>query len=261
MEAGEKLFAHLDDLCIVCRPERVGASVLFWKAICGTIPGSQSTRGRRKCGTGAGQSARVGLPTAVVWRGDSELLPHQQGFKVLSIPLGHPDFVQRFLEGKIGIPEVPDTQSAWLLLSFCAAARANFFLRGVNPDQAKWFAAAHVQGVWQCFCQIMQILPTCGAQELSSLPMWGIFRCTPGKHVAFEIVTFHQKKSSKTTFIKNHIHQNHFHPNHFHQNPISSKSNFTQNHFHQNPISSRPFSSKSNFIKIQFHPKPFHPPP
>ena len=56
-------------------------------------------------------------PTAIVWRGDSELLTHQQGVKVLGTPLGHPDFVQRFLEGKIAehrvllerIPEVPDT--------------------------------------------------------------------------------------------------------------------------------------------------------
>ena len=126
-------------------------------------------------------SAAVSVcPTAIVWRGDSELPTHQQGFKVLGIPLGHPDFVQRFLEGKIAehrvllerIPEISDTQSAWLLLSFAATARANFFLRGVNPDHAKCFAAAHDQGVWQCFCRIMQILPTCGAQELSSLPTW-----------------------------------------------------------------------------------------
>ena len=118
LEAGEKLFAHLDDLCIVCRLERVGASALFWRDICGTIPGSQSTGKDESVGPERGQSARVGLPTGVVWRGDSELLTHQQGFKVLSIPLGHPDFVQRFLEGKIGIPEVPDTQSAWLLGKF-----------------------------------------------------------------------------------------------------------------------------------------------
>ena len=43
---------------------------------------------------------------------------------------------------------------------------------GVNLDHAKWFAAAHDQGVWQCLCRIMQILPTCGVQELSSLSMW-----------------------------------------------------------------------------------------
>ena len=69
-------------------------------------------------------------PTAVVWRGDHEIPTHQQGLKVLGVPLGHPDCVLKFLEAKIAehrvllerIPLVPDTQSAWLLLSFCAAA-------------------------------------------------------------------------------------------------------------------------------------------
>ena len=70
--------------------------------------------------------------------------------------LGHPDFVEKFLEGKMAehrvlldrIPEVPDTQSAWLLLSYCAAARANFHLRAVSPQLAEQFAAAHDEGVW-----------------------------------------------------------------------------------------------------------------
>ena len=116
------------------------------------------------------ECCRVGLPNlhCVARRFGT---PTDQ-FKFLGIPLGNPDFVQPFLEGKIAeprvllerIPEVPDTQSAWLLLSFCAAAPASF-LRGVDPDHAKWFAAAHDQGVWQCFCRIMQILPTCGLKS------------------------------------------------------------------------------------------------
>ena len=71
------------------------------------------------------------------------------------------------------IPEVLDTKSAWLLLSFCAAARANFFLRGVNPNLAEQFAAAHDHGVWQCLCRISQISLSCGACNQSSLPLWG----------------------------------------------------------------------------------------
>ena len=121
-------------------------------------------------------AAESACPTAIVWRGNSGLPTYQQGFTVLGKPLGHPDIVQRFLEGKIAehrvqlerIREVPDTQSAWLLLSFCAAAQANFFLRAVNPDNAKWFAAAHDQGVWQCFCRITQILATVGGRDRTS---------------------------------------------------------------------------------------------
>ena len=98
----------------------------------------------------------------------------QGGFKVLFVPLGHPDFVRKFLEGKIAehrtflerIPEIPDTQSAWLLLSFCAASRANFFLRAVNPIHAEQFASSHDEGVWQCLCHILQISPTCDTRSV-----------------------------------------------------------------------------------------------
>ena len=96
------------------------------------------------------------------------------------MPVGHPHFVLKFLEQKFDeqgvllerIPQVPDTQSAWLLLSFCAAARANFFLRAVNPDLTDQFAASHDNGVWQCLCRILKIHPTSGAWEQSSLPLW-----------------------------------------------------------------------------------------
>ena len=100
-----------------------------------------------------------------------------RGFKVLGVPLGHPDFVEKFLEGKIAehrvlldrIPEVPGTQSAWLLLSYCAAPRANFHLRVVNPHRAEQFAAAHDEGVWQCLCRILKLLPTMASGALLSV--------------------------------------------------------------------------------------------
>ena len=176
LETGEKLFAYLDYLYFVCRPERVGAAhsllerhLQVWNRS-GVFPPA--------C-VALQYAAKLVCPIAIVWRRDSRLPAHQQGFKVLVVPLGHPEFVQRLLEGKIAehrvlverIPEVPDTQSEWLLLSFCAAARANFFLGRVNPDNAEQFAADHDHGVWQCFSRILQISPSCGAQEQSSLPL------------------------------------------------------------------------------------------
>ena len=60
---------------------------------------------------------------------------------MLGVPLGHPDFIKRFLQRKIDehkvlldrIPIIPDVQAAWLILSYCASAKSNFFLRGVSP--------------------------------------------------------------------------------------------------------------------------------
>ena len=44
--------------------------------------------------------ARAVKPDAVVWRGDPLLPVHQQGLKVLGIPIGQPAFVVDFLESK-----------------------------------------------------------------------------------------------------------------------------------------------------------------
>ena len=61
-------------------------------------------------------------------------------------------------------------QSAWLLLSYCAAARANFFLRSVGPDDSEE-AQAHDEGVWRCFSRIMGLSPSCDARIQASLPL------------------------------------------------------------------------------------------
>ena len=49
------------------------------------------------------------------------------------------------------IQAVPDLQVAWLLLVFCAASRANYYLRVVHPDLARPFAEQHNAKVWRCF--------------------------------------------------------------------------------------------------------------
>ena len=125
LEEGEKLFAYLDDLYIVCAPGRVGeVHDLLKKHLWGHSKISihaGKTKVWNRSGTfppacvGLQRAARLACPGAVVWRGDARLPTHQQGFKVLGVPLGHPDFVEKFLEGKIAerrvlldrIPEVP----------------------------------------------------------------------------------------------------------------------------------------------------------
>ena len=57
------------------------------------------------------------------------------------------------------IPTVPDLQSAWILLLHCAAAKATYLLRVLPPDSVAPFAAAHDEGLWQCFCRLLDISP------------------------------------------------------------------------------------------------------
>ena len=83
-----------------------------------------------------------------MWRGDLSLPPSKQGLKILGVPVGHPEYIVRELAQKIEeqsllfgrIPLVEDVQAAWLLLTFCAATRANFWLRTVPREFTQGYA-------------------------------------------------------------------------------------------------------------------------
>ena len=102
--------------------------------------------------------------TARVWRG-SEVPEDEQGMKVLGTPLGHPQYVRRFLSQLSEkhnlllrrIPRLDDVQSAWLLLAHCAAARANYSLRCVEPQDVELFARTHDFQMRQCLSSILQV--------------------------------------------------------------------------------------------------------
>ena len=80
-------------------------------------------------------------------------------------PLGHVDFLRAQLEATTAkhsallqaIPNVPDVQSAWLLLLHCASVRANYQVRVLRPDAVEQFARTHDARVWQCLCNILKI--------------------------------------------------------------------------------------------------------
>ena len=78
--------------------------------------------------------------------------------EVLGTPLGHPQYVRRFLsqlseKRKLllrRIPRLDDVQSAGLLLAHCAAARAICPLRCVEPRDVELFARTHDFNMRQC---------------------------------------------------------------------------------------------------------------
>ena len=132
--------SHASTIYIVCQAKRVvEVHRILWHQLWEHARISLHA-GRRKCGTRSGvepedcyfqEAAELATPTAVVWRGDRWLPTSQQRFKVLGILFGLPDLLRSFLRGKIAshqalLDRIP---AAWLLLSYCAAARANFFLK------------------------------------------------------------------------------------------------------------------------------------
>ena len=135
---GERLFAFLDDIYVICKPERVAdvhnvlERCLFHHARIHVHHGKTkmwNRSGRRPTGVDElTPAARLEDPEAVVWRGDQSLETKVQGFKVLGAPIGHPDFAAEFLAKKSRehevlfdrIPAMEDLQSAWLVLEMVA---------------------------------------------------------------------------------------------------------------------------------------------
>ena len=123
--------------------------------------------------------ARVTDPEALVWRG-SRLPTEQLGIRVLGTPLGRDDFVARHLQECLRshqvlldrIPEVTDVQSAWVLLLYCASARANYMLRVVRPELVEDFAVGHDLGLWTCLCRLLNVNPdNNSAKVIAGIPL------------------------------------------------------------------------------------------
>ena len=191
LRPSEHLFAFLDDLYVVSKPDRVGEIYRTMQESLWAHAGIRIHGGKTRVWNSAGvkpdicdalqRIAQASDPNAQVWRG-SELPPTMQGMKVLGTPLGHPDYVATYLEGMRrkharlleAIPSVPDVQCAWLLLLHCASARANYLLRVVRPEWVQSFACVHDQNLWKCLCAILRIpVDSCEEQtrNTATLPL------------------------------------------------------------------------------------------
>ena len=172
LRAGEKIMAYLDDVYVVCAPHRVRAVTqiveeeLFRHAHISVHHGKTQVWNRggvEPSGivelTRAAQSVN---PTAVVWKSFPRLPLNERGLRVLGCPIGSLEFVAARLNAKSEeqrslfqrIPLVADLQAAWVLLFYCGATRANFWLRNVQPAQTFWYAQQHDDNVWDCFSRL-----------------------------------------------------------------------------------------------------------
>ena len=138
--------AYLDDLCIICHPDRVGEVHALLQQHLWNYTGISLHSGKTKVWNRSGvepagvselqRQAEVATPGAIVWRGDTSL--------------------------------------PWLILSYCASAKSNFFLRRVSPAHSGDFARSHDEGIWRCFRQILELSPDHRAEEVASLPLRGM---------------------------------------------------------------------------------------
>ena len=104
LRPGVRIFAFLDDVCIVCLPERVETAVSIFAAELWAHAQIQVHEGKTQVWNRIGEEpagmheltirARRIDPDAVVWRGDAGFDPSQWGIKVLGSPIGSDEFVR-----------------------------------------------------------------------------------------------------------------------------------------------------------------------
>jgi len=159
----EFLIAYLDDVYIKTSRERSRAAFdvvtgsLLRNAHIDTNLGKCRVYGRR---TDAAP-ANVQSLGADVWRSDRPA--PERGVKVLGTPVGSPEFVAAHLDACLQEEQVlldrltrmPDPQSAWLVLMFCASPRANHLLRTIPPAEVLRYAEEHDERLWHALHTIM----------------------------------------------------------------------------------------------------------
>ena len=146
----ERLLAFLDDICVICSPDRVVSVHVVHVALQEEL-WAHSRIHVHQLWNRSEKPPACWDPTAIVWRGDQTLPCSQQGMKVLGTPLGHPEFVSAQLRQVSEchrvlferIPSVSDLQAAWFLLLYCAGTGANYLLRALPPHATEEYAADH----------------------------------------------------------------------------------------------------------------------
>ena len=99
LEQAEKIFAFLDDIYLICQPERVSILYDLLQASLWTHARIRIHLGKTKIWNSAGvrpaNCERMvnseGVPS---WRGDHNMSTRMQGLKILGIPIGHTDFIE-----------------------------------------------------------------------------------------------------------------------------------------------------------------------
>ena len=141
---GERVAAYLDDIYITAQPSRIRTLFDTLARHLSTHTGIRLHAGKTQVWNAGGvepPNVQELTTTTPVWLGNPTLPHTQQGFRVLGLPLGHPEYMQEEL-AKLSrkhklffdqLPALPDLQASWLLLLYCAAPPRLLCLTGPPP--------------------------------------------------------------------------------------------------------------------------------
>ena len=181
LQAGETLYAFLDDIYVTVSPERVRPVYDLLSEHLFNHTGIRLNTGKTRVWNGAGQ-----LPPNLtslgsdVWVCNPARPTTEQGLTVLGAPIGHADFIQTQLQQASqahtgflqDIPALDDLQASWLLLLFCASPRCNYLLRMLPPLDTTQYAQDHDTAVAHCFTTLLDTGPLpATALAIAHLPL------------------------------------------------------------------------------------------
>ena len=172
LQPDEQVYAYLDDIYVVTSPARVRAVFDLVSEVLYRVCRIRVNRGKLVAWNASGSSAPAdvaeldtpassGVTAHTVWT--SDLPAAQCGVTVLGSPIGSDAFVHAFSERLLDderaffnkLAELPCSQHAWLLLSYCGAPRANYRLRTIPPHQCAFYARGHDEAVLQAFSRLL----------------------------------------------------------------------------------------------------------
>ena len=181
LQAGETLYAFLDDIYVTVSPERVRPVYDLLSEQLFNHTRIQLNTGKTRVWNGAGQRPpNLTSLGSDVWVGNPALPSTEQGLTVLGAPIGHADFIQTQLQQASqahtgflqDIPALDDLQASWLLLLFCASPRCNYLLRMLPPLATTQYAQDHDTAVAHCFTTLLDTGPLpATALAIAHLPL------------------------------------------------------------------------------------------
>ena len=163
LEDGEKLFAFLDDVCVIGRPTRVLQVFrlleheLSRKACICVHQGKAQIWNRGEVEpAGATQLTTAARIEKTLWCGEEI---DRAGLTVFCAPVGQLDFVQaQGAEHQALLEMIEFPMFRVRGCSFCSAgARANFLLRTVQPELTQDFASHHDEQLARCLRRVLHI--------------------------------------------------------------------------------------------------------
>ena len=175
---GEAMFAFLDDIYVISLPTRTRAIFDLVQIALWEHARIEVALGKTKAWNAAGEEppdmSDLGTDAEPCWVGGWSCPAQHRGMILLGTPLGDPAFIRRELEAKRAvqdrllsrIPDVPDLQTAWLLLLLSANPRANYLLRVLPPVETARYAASHDNAVQVC---LQRLLATDAPLQLDAL--------------------------------------------------------------------------------------------